>query len=137
MKVLALLSIFLALPLAAQTAQCDKGEYRSVDGRCLHDQTGESHPSGDGCNSDTCMDAACRNVTRTAMYCVHGDDPAYASPATGILSGVAAPVTSGSVIGFSSTGQVQSYPDMEAVKKACHQTLWRRLRGYREPEWCK
>jgi hypothetical protein len=24
-----------------------------------------------------------------------------------------------------------------AVRKWCHQTLWRRLRGYREPAWCQ
>ena len=60
----------------APPKDCAKGEYRSMDGRCLHDQTGESRPSGDGCNSITCADPACRWAISTAMGCVHGDDPA-------------------------------------------------------------
>jgi hypothetical protein len=55
---------------------CPKGEYRSMDGRCLYDQTGEVHPTGDGCNSSTCADPSCRLSISTAMACVHGDDPA-------------------------------------------------------------
>jgi hypothetical protein len=55
---------------------CKKDEYRSLDGRCLHNQTGEQHPAGDGCNVSTCMDDSCRMSITTAMACVHGDDPA-------------------------------------------------------------
>jgi hypothetical protein len=57
--------------------QCKLGEYLSIDGRCLHNQKGEVHPAGDGCNSATCMDAACHFQSQTAMACIHGDDPAF------------------------------------------------------------
>ncbi len=56
--------------------ECAKGAYLSVDGRCLHDQSGESHPAGDGCNSATCVDSACHSQIATAIACAHGDDPA-------------------------------------------------------------
>jgi hypothetical protein len=29
-----------------------------------------------------------------------------------------------------------AFYELRAHKKWCHQTLWRRLRGYREPAWC-
>jgi hypothetical protein len=67
------LTILLGLALAA-TAQtvpkpCAKGEYLTVDGRCLHDRTGESSPAGDGCNTMTCWDPSCRSTSVTALYC--------------------------------------------------------------------
>lgn len=61
-------------------AACKPGEYLSVDGRCLHDQTGEGHPAGDNCNSCSCMDAACHQEACTAMACLRGDDPAPIQP---------------------------------------------------------
>ena len=60
--------------------QCAKGEYLSQDGRCLHDQTGEHRPAGDGCNGCTCSDPACHSMVCTAMGCGHGDDPALVIP---------------------------------------------------------
>jgi hypothetical protein len=63
-------------PANVQGIACKKGEYLTVNGRCLHDQTGESHTAGDGCNTSRCMDPACRMITTTSMYCSHGDDPA-------------------------------------------------------------
>lgn len=54
---------------------CQNGAYLSIDGRCLHDRTGESTPSGDGCNSSTCSDPACHYQVSTAMACLRGDDP--------------------------------------------------------------
>jgi hypothetical protein len=86
MKYLVLLSVFLALPLVAQnmtytsagqiTPLCEKGQYLTIDGRCLHDQTGESHPAGDGCNFVTCLDQNCRWTSVTLMSCSRPDDPA-------------------------------------------------------------
>lgn len=75
-----LLIVFLFATMAVAQPTCKKGEYRSMDGRCLHDQTGEHHPAGDGCNTLTCMDAACRYQSETLMSCSHGDDPALIPP---------------------------------------------------------
>jgi hypothetical protein len=69
-----ILAIYLALH------PCGMGQYLSIDGRCLHDQTGERHPAGDGCNTITCMDPACRYGATTAVVCLHGDDPAILVP---------------------------------------------------------
>ena len=63
---------------SALPTKCSKGEYLSMDGRCLHDQTGESHPSGDGCNYMTCTDPACHYGVAASMDCLHGDDPPLA-----------------------------------------------------------
>lgn len=62
------------------TSTCAKGEYLARNGQCLHDQTGESHPAGDGCNTTTCMDPACRWGNTTLMACSHPDDPADLAP---------------------------------------------------------
>jgi hypothetical protein len=73
-----ILILTLATALSAQTPKtCDKGEYLTQDGRCLHDRTGEHMPAGDGCNTMTCMSPSCRETSETAMYCSHGDDPAW------------------------------------------------------------
>ena len=76
-RLAALIICLAAFPVLGQTAPnpCGKGDYRSIDGRCLHDQTGEHHPAGDGCNVATCMDPACHSQSVTAMACLHGDDP--------------------------------------------------------------
>ena len=71
----ALLLISLSISLMAQEGKkCDKGQYLTVDGRCLHDRTGESFK--DDCNTVTCMDANCRIMSETALACGHADDPA-------------------------------------------------------------
>jgi hypothetical protein len=72
-----------ALGAAAQEppAKCVKGQYLTQDGRCLRDRTGETMTAGDGCNTITCTSPNCRQMTETAMYCGHGDDPAW--PLTG------------------------------------------------------
>ena len=69
-----------AKPAQPMSAACKPGEYLSVDGRCLHDQTGEGHPAADNCNSCSCMDAACHQEACTAMACLRGDDPAPIQP---------------------------------------------------------
>jgi hypothetical protein len=55
---------------------CNQGEYLSIDGRCLHDQTGKSHPSGDGRNLIICQDPACHQTSITLAYRLKPDDPA-------------------------------------------------------------
>jgi hypothetical protein len=134
-----LLLALLACPLASQTL-CPKGDYLSQDGRCLHDQTGESHPVGDGCNTATCMDAACHFTTQTTLYCTQGDEPL--SPFGGsvpqlvptqppqptpqqILSNDL-PALGNAILGL----------NLEARKRPCHTTFWRWVRGYRKPWWC-
>jgi len=68
--------LLLAAMGQAVPKHCAKGEYLSIDGRCLHDRTGEAYPAGDGCNIATCLDPACHNSFSTAMTCSHPDDPA-------------------------------------------------------------
>jgi hypothetical protein len=60
--------------------KCITGEYLTVDGRCLHDRTGEGFKALDGCNWCTCMDANCRVSSCTLMARLHGDDPASIQP---------------------------------------------------------
>lgn len=45
-----------------QPPKCKKGEYLSFDGRCLHDQTGETHLSEDGHHVSTCLNNSCSHA---------------------------------------------------------------------------
>lgn len=63
----------------------------------IEDQTGKYYPSGDGCNTSTCMDAACRNSVSTLAACAY--HPIRIEPAPGpkptakpVISDKAAPV---------------------------------------------
>jgi hypothetical protein len=123
-------------PIVTAPPDCKKGEYRSMDGRCLHDQTGESHPYGDGCNTATCHDPACRFMSVTAMYCSHGDDPAP-PPAVPYIG---PPITSGHIdsaitvpFAVATTGD-NPFPTMKCPKHLEHTLLIHDGRLYESQE---
>jgi hypothetical protein len=111
--------LLIALLAQATPKKCAKGEYLTVDGRCLHDQTGESHPAGDGCNTITCMDPACHFESVTALYCAHPDDPASVPAVAGegaILTPTEPSITPGILSGETLHMEAPKIPTIRCVK---------------------
>lgn len=73
-----------------ETVNVDSKE--KCTGDWIVDHTGEHHPSGDGCNTSTCIDAACRYSVGTLVACSYHPDGGGISFNDNITSGAGTPV---------------------------------------------